>query len=184
MVRGCPWTVCYLFGHQCGLCPAQPPGSEIDNVPWLVFEGLSACSPAVPPSVQGLTYLSFKGLTIIHIFFFNLEWLKPPNKWIHTYCWNDILGVGVSPNNTAVIHYVSINKGCPSVKTTNGTKKCKLVSDSWMRKQFQYFLAGFSKRRNAWRLLFQLKSINLILLCIHTSLCLTDINACSNIFIL
>lgn len=41
---------------------------------------------------------------------------------MRTYCWNDILGISVSPNNTTIVHYVSIKKWCPKVKEQTGTQ--------------------------------------------------------------
>lgn len=100
--------------------PCTASGVRERQCPMVCFWMALCLFPGCSSISAGSDLSLFQGLTIIHIF--RSQWLKPPNKWIHTYWWNDILGIGVSPNNTAVIHYVSINKGWPSVKTTNSTK--------------------------------------------------------------
>lgn len=71
----CGWhEVCYLSGHQHVFCPARPQGSDTGTAPWLAFERLSACCPAVSLSLQGLTYLSFKDRWQYR--FNKVEWLK------------------------------------------------------------------------------------------------------------
>lgn len=110
----CGWDeMCYLSGHQRVFCPARPQGSDTETAPWLVFERFSAYCPAVSLFPEGLTYLSFKDR---RQYAFNK--VEAPNKYqiVHTYCWNGMLGVSVSPNNTTIIHYVSIKEWRPNIK--------------------------------------------------------------------